>query len=271
MTSVSCVVPYYDDKGSLKATIESLLSQSIELSQIILVNDGCRRSDQNFEAIERITRRFSGDLLWVCHMENQGVSAARNYGLEFCNTELIAFCDADEIWHPQKNEFQISIFKESPSSEVVCFDDFSSDVVESIDVEDCQPRASDLGMRDFIFKNPVILSTVCCRGEIDIYFDERLKVAEDLSLWLHLVLRRKTLIRKYSIGLVCPSFGRYRTSGLSSSSTDMLKSLLSVYLELLRDKQIRFGDRIPVFLGLSIVVPRVFAITFYRMCRELLK
>ena len=123
----------------------------------------------------------------------------------------------------------------------------------------------------FVTANPPYESINFDKDEIDIYFDERLKVAEDLSLWLHLVLRRKTLIRKYSIGLVCPSFGRYRTSGLSSSSTDMLKSLLSVYLELLRDKQIRFGDRIPVFLGLSIVVPRVFAITFYRMCRELLK
>ena len=104
MTSVSCVVPYYDDKGSLKATIESLLSQSIELSQIILVNDGCRRSDQNFEAIERITRRFSGDLLWVCHMENQAF--CQKLRAQFCNTELIAFAMLTKFGTHRRTSFR---------------------------------------------------------------------------------------------------------------------------------------------------------------------
>ena len=271
MTSVSCVVPYYDDKGSLKATIESLLSQSIELSQIILVNDGCRHSDKNFDVIERITKSFSGDLRWVCLMDNKGVSAARNYGLQFCNTDLIAFCDSDEIWHPLKNEFQVMVLNKWPNTELVCFDDCSSGDFQRLDVRGWQSMSLELGISDFILTNPIILSSVCCRAKIDIWFDERFKVAEDLNLWLHLILRRKTSIKKYFIGMVCPTFGRYRTSGLSSSSIDMIKSLLSVYVTVLKDRKVCFGDRLLVFFGLLVVIPRVFTGTFYRMCRGLFK
>jgi len=207
--------------------------------------------------IEDACQEFPDNLTWVCLIQNSGVSAARNMGLSLCDSSHVAFCDSDEIWHIRKNELQTSIFENSPGLGLVCFEDMRSGSFDPETCETSQNRFSELGIWDFILKNPIILSSVCCRFEPYIYFDERLAVAEDLDLWFYLIRRKRRELRKYPIGMVFPLFGRYRVGGLSGHAYRMLRSLLAVFSFWCFRGPGSVGGRLAILCGLIFVVPRV--------------
>lgn len=257
MNSVACIVPYYKDQGTLIHTLRSLVAQTLPLDQIILINDGCNLSDREIGSIKDACQGFSGELIWVCLIQNSGVSTARNMGLGLCNSSHVAFCDSDEIWHIQKNELQMSILDNSPDLGLVCFEDMRSASPDLTTWESHQNRFSDLNIWEFILKNPIILSSVCCRFEPNIRFDERLVVAEDLNLWFCLIRQRRIKVRKYPIGMVFPLFGRYRMSGLSGHADKMLISLLAVFSFWCFKGSGDLRGRLAILVGLIFVVPRV--------------
>lgn len=269
MNSVACIVPYYNDQGTLIYTLRSLAAQTLPLDQIILINDGCNLSDREVRSIEDTCRGFSGDFIWVCLIKNSGVSAARNMGLTLCDSNYVAFCDSDEIWHIQKNELQMSILQNSPNIGLVCFEDMPSDSSELPACESFQNKFSNLDIWDFILKNPIILSSVCCRFEPGIRFDERLLVAEDLNLWFCLIRQRRMKVRKYHIGMVSPFFGRYRMSGLSGDVDRMLASLLAVFSFWCFRGSGDLRGRLAMLCGLILVVPRVIVSCCLRVYHEL--
>ena len=89
---VSVIVPVYNSEKNLEKCIESILQQTWKNLEIILVDDG---STDNSPAIcDELHKR---DIrIHVIHQKNQGVSCARNVGLECANGEYIAFVDSDD-------------------------------------------------------------------------------------------------------------------------------------------------------------------------------
>lgn len=93
MAKVSIIIPIFGIKKIfLENCIESLLNQTLEDIEIILVDDG------NKNEISSICDEFAlkDERIKVIHQENQGVSIARNKGIEFAHSEFIAFVDADD-------------------------------------------------------------------------------------------------------------------------------------------------------------------------------
>lgn len=89
----SIVIPLFNKERHIKATIESVLAQSFQDFEIIVVNDGS--TDGSFNVVQSIT-----DVrLKVLSIENQGVSHARNYGTKHAKSDFICFLDADDFWH----------------------------------------------------------------------------------------------------------------------------------------------------------------------------
>ena len=101
---VSVVIPTYNSAQYIGNAIESVRSQSYRNYEIIVVNDGS--SDGTDRAIEP----FIDSILYV-KQDNQGASAARNRGIQESNCEWISFLDADDLWHPNKLDIQISELK----------------------------------------------------------------------------------------------------------------------------------------------------------------
>ena len=97
---VSVIVPNYNYGRYLGGAIESVLAQSYPETEIIVVDDGSTDDSLN------VLHRYEGRLRWM-RQERQGVSTARNRGAQESRGELLAFLDADDLWHPKKLERQV--------------------------------------------------------------------------------------------------------------------------------------------------------------------
>ena len=88
----SVVIPLYNKEHYIEATIRSVLSQTCQDFEVIVVDDG---SKDNSLAL---ARKYESDRVRVIPQENQGVSVARNTGIENARGKFIAFLDADDQW-----------------------------------------------------------------------------------------------------------------------------------------------------------------------------
>lgn len=89
---VSVIVPAYQAEAYLPQCLESILNQSYENLQILLINDGSQ--DKTGEICDAYAQKDSR--IQVFHKENGGVSSARNVGLSHATGDYIAFCDSDD-------------------------------------------------------------------------------------------------------------------------------------------------------------------------------
>ncbi len=100
--TVSVIIPYYNKKEFIFATLDSLNNQVYKDFEVIIVDDG---SDEKLEDFLNFNNYFFP--LKLIRQINKGLSAARNTGLLNCNGTLISFLDADDVWSPNKLEIQV--------------------------------------------------------------------------------------------------------------------------------------------------------------------
>lgn len=98
---VSIVVPVYNTAAYLSYCIDSLVSQTYSLKEIILVDDGS--TDKSGEICDEYALRYS--FIKVIHKENAGVSAARNTGIDMARGDYLVFIDSDDFVHPGLLEY----------------------------------------------------------------------------------------------------------------------------------------------------------------------
>ena len=105
---VSVVIPAYNAMSFLPKTLNSVLSQTFQDYEIIIVNDG------SSDKINEWAKQISDSRVRLISQENQGQSAARNTGLNLARGEYIAFLDSDDLWEPTKLEKQVRVLEEFP-------------------------------------------------------------------------------------------------------------------------------------------------------------
>ena len=93
---ISVIIPVYNAEKYLNKCIESVLNQTYQDLEIILVNDGS--TDESKKILEEYRTRDSRFV--VIHKENGGASTARNAGLDIAQGEYVGFVDADDIISP---------------------------------------------------------------------------------------------------------------------------------------------------------------------------
>jgi glycosyltransferase involved in cell wall biosynthesis len=97
---VSVIIPIYNVDQYLEKCLNSVLEQTYQLLEIILINDG---STDLSGSICEIYKEKDKRLI-VIHKENGGLSSARNAGIEISTGEYIAFIDSDDFIHPEMIE-----------------------------------------------------------------------------------------------------------------------------------------------------------------------
>ena len=107
---VSVVLPVHNGQEYVRQAVESVLSQTDALFELIVVNDG------SVDRSEEIVRAF-GDRVHYVVQPNMGAAAARNRGLEIAQGDLLAFIDADDLWLPDKLLHQTSYLDTHPTVE----------------------------------------------------------------------------------------------------------------------------------------------------------
>ena len=109
MTLVSVIIPVYNGELHLKKCIESLLSQTLKLCEFIFINDGS--NDKSQAIIEDFQK--TDERIILINQENQGVSAARNSGLQIAKGNYIGFVDADDTVLPDFFETLLEIAQQT--------------------------------------------------------------------------------------------------------------------------------------------------------------
>ncbi len=94
MIKVSIIVPVYNVENYVGKCLQSLVNQTLEGIEIIVVNDGS--TDNSKELIKKFMKEnISSNIIYV-EKENGGLSDARNYGMKYAKGEYIAFLDSDD-------------------------------------------------------------------------------------------------------------------------------------------------------------------------------
>ncbi|MEQ8717456.1 MAG: glycosyltransferase family A protein [Acidimicrobiales bacterium] len=125
--SVSAIIPTYNSARYLAETLEAILAQTIPPLEVLVVDDGS--TDDSVE----VALGYSPTVT-VLPGEHAGTAATRQRGLEASTCELVAGCDADDLWAPTKLERQIDALVADPGLDAVgCLADefLSPDVDES--------------------------------------------------------------------------------------------------------------------------------------------
>ncbi len=108
MSKVTVIIPAYNAEKFIEQTIDSVLAQTFQDFEIIVINDGSR--DKTAEIVNSY-----GFSVRCIQTTNGGVSRARNLGINNALGEYIAFLDSDDLWEPTKLEKQVALLDENPN------------------------------------------------------------------------------------------------------------------------------------------------------------
>jgi len=109
---VSVIIPLYNKEHYIESTIQSVLQQTINDFEIIIIDDGSTdNSAQKSKASNDSRIRYY-------YQENKGVSSARNFGIKVSKGDYITFLDADDTWRSGFLEVMIELAKQYPQESV---------------------------------------------------------------------------------------------------------------------------------------------------------
>jgi glycosyltransferase involved in cell wall biosynthesis len=114
MVFFSVVIPLYNKISYIENTIKSVLGQTFENYEIIIINDGSTDSSED------VVRKFDDKKIQIFNQEKQGVSVARNLGIEKSSGAFIAFLDADDYWLPNHLEELHKLILDYPNCGIYC-------------------------------------------------------------------------------------------------------------------------------------------------------
>ena len=115
---VSCIVPVFNGERFLGEALDSILAQTYRPVEVIVVDDGS--TDRTPEVVARYGRRIT-----YLRQVNGGSASAKNRGVSVARGDLLAFLDADDLWHPDKLTRQRRRILERPDLSL-CFTRFQN-------------------------------------------------------------------------------------------------------------------------------------------------
>ena len=108
----SVVIPVYNKADTILETIQSVLMQSCEDREIVVVDDGSQ--DDLDRALQPVCEQIR-----IIRQKNAGVAAARNRGIQESQGEYICFLDADDLWMPEHLETLNNTIDANPGTKFV--------------------------------------------------------------------------------------------------------------------------------------------------------
>ena len=116
MAKYSFIIPVYNVEKWLKQCIDSILCQTFEDYEIILVDDGS--TDSSGKLCDHFAKQYYN--IKVVHQKNGGLSMARNTGIKIADSEFIIFLDSDDYWNDSEGLQKLDKLT-SPDVDIIAF------------------------------------------------------------------------------------------------------------------------------------------------------
>ena len=106
----SIVVPAYNSETTLGETLRSLLAQTFSSFEIVVVDDG------STDGTRAVAAGFADPRIQIVSQANRGLAGARNTGIHHARGAYVGFCDADDLWVPEKLERHVAHLEANATS-----------------------------------------------------------------------------------------------------------------------------------------------------------
>jgi len=117
MKKVSIIVTVYNVEAFLEKCLDSLVSQTLDNFEVIVVNDGS--PDDSQKIIDKYKKKYP-EIIKAYKIKNRGLGGARNYALEKCSGEYVLFVDSDDYIDLTMAEEMYKMAKKDKSDIVLC-------------------------------------------------------------------------------------------------------------------------------------------------------
>jgi len=179
--AVSVVIPTYNSAALVVQAIDSALGQTAVPAEVLVVDDGS--SDDTAARVAAY-----GNRVRYLHQPNRGVASARNLGVREARGKLIAFLDADDVWHPRKLEIQAAALARHPALGLLGTATYDWPAPAHPDLGPAPPDVpAVVPWESLVIKNYFTTSSILARREVlDRVgpFDSGLQGPEDHDLWI---------------------------------------------------------------------------------------
>lgn len=227
MAYFSVIIPLYNKEVFIEKTLQCVLNQTFNDFEIIIVNDGS--TDGSLEKI----KTFRDDRIKIFHQENQGVSVARNKGMEIAEGEYFCFLDADDEWTYDYLENLFFTIKNFPDGGMYCsryktkIADGKYSYCKFIDITDDYEGY----VKDFFrssFRHRIALTSAVCIRKNILHsvgnFDKEISSGQDLDYWIRIAIKHVVVICKN----ITVSYN-FQQNNISLSRTNINKKRLPIF------------------------------------------
>lgn len=183
MGLVSIILPYFNKRDYIRETIYSLLNQTYQDFEIIVVDDEISEdSNRVLSEIKKIDPR----IFIIKNLKNLGAGYSRNKAIKFSKGTFLAFCDCDDLWDQNKLNNQLTFMKKLNID--ACHTSYN--IIDNMgNIIGERRAASQLNYNNLLKSCDIGLSTVIIKKQLLNNFETffpNLKTKEDYILWLKL-------------------------------------------------------------------------------------
>lgn len=236
----SVVIPLYNKQNHVKDTIETVLHQTFQDFEIVVVNDGSK--DESAQIVETI----KDERIRLIYQENAGVAVARNRGIKEAKADYVAFLDADDLWLPKFLQTIYELIQNFPDAGLYATaykkrkengEEFGINIqaLPSKEYEGYLPNYFESIVKG---DNLVWSSATCIPKKVfienDIWFPVGEKYGEDQYVWARVALEKEMAYNTKECAVYCIEAENNAQSGISQ-----LKEPRSFILELVKHKTLQ--------------------------------
>jgi glycosyltransferase involved in cell wall biosynthesis len=218
----SVVIAAYNASSTICAALQSCVSQTFAVFEIIVVNDAS--TDNTLE----IVKSFPFAIKTISFTENKGVSAARNAGWALATGEYVAFLDSDDLWHPEKLFWINESLKKFPETNFLSHQ-FTIDVL-ALNNRYLNPIQKEINFGNLLLKNKIQGSCIIIKRTVPFRFDESMRYCEDFDFALRCAYHQA--IQFLKIPLTILSRPQQSNGGLSADKWAMRKGEMFLFSKL---------------------------------------
>jgi len=228
---VSVIIPVFNAEQYLKQSIPSVLQQSWQDFELILVNDGS--TDNSLS----ICQQFTDPRIKIINQTNRGLAGARNTGIRNAKGEFIALLDADDLWHQDKLHHHLKHLNNNPLVGVsYCPSQLMDDNGKDLGLQQ-SPKLEQVSKKDILCRNPVgngsapvirkqVFNDIAfyenLYGQREVYyFDDTFRQSEDIECWVRIAGTTQWQFEGIPLAL---TWYRINDSGLSANLGQQLNN-----------------------------------------------